>query len=98
MKWISVKDRLPNSEHIYVLVTDGKLITLANYHANARVYYGNEIDEEDFEYNIFWIDENSCWGLELFDDGFGPFINGESCFGDIQEITHWMPLPNPPKE
>lgn len=36
---------------------------------------------------LWMIDDELGW---VFDDGFEP--------QDIAEITHWMPLPEPPKE
>lgn len=61
MKWISVKDKLPNKKQ-EVICFDGK-----------EVFSGVEYSEK---YGFTWIDL-----------GYTP-----------NDITHWMPLPDPPKQ
>lgn len=61
MKWISVKDKLP--EHF------GSLL---GFTKSKRTL-------------ITWIDK----GTKTFDF---------HCIDDDDEFTHWMPLPEPPKE
>ena len=61
MKWISVKDRLPEDDEM-------KLITLWDCNSMRMAYY--------YEQEL-WI----CNGVDV--TGF---------------VTHWMPLPEPPKE
>lgn len=65
MKWISVKERLPEyafnimgHEAVNILMTDGYMVIEGDY-TNGK-------------FNIFGIEHNN--------------------------ITHWMPLPDPPEE
>lgn len=58
MSWISVKDRLPDQNHDWCLVTDGIDVTIAS------------------------------WDMIHF---VGAVV-------EIKKITHWMPIPNAPKE
>lgn len=67
-EWISVKDRLPNEEEIF-LVYNGK-----SNDSYIELGFWN-LDKKRFEYY-----DNEDYGLEMYD------------------ITHWMPLPKPPKE
>ena len=62
MKWISVKERLPDDGKDY-LVTDGAVCMVAAFRCDVNKF--------DF-WTIHW------WSNE--------------------EVTHWMPLPEPPKQ
>lgn len=37
--------------------------------------------------NCFWARAANCWKLDILAIGYDP----------LPEITHWMPLPEPPK-
>jgi len=74
MKWISVKDKLPQ-KYQRVLVTDGKQICL---------HY-----KQSF---INWQDER---GHDLY---CSCTENKDKCEFREGDITHWMPLPELPKE
>ncbi len=98
-EWISVKEGLPEPRYKdkdiswYVWVTDGKMIEIAQYIHRPR-NYGCAIDDDE---------ERATCGPEPHwhpETEIEPFIGGDKCFGRIEnaEITHWMPLPNPPKD
>ena len=101
--WISVKDRLPKS-NLIVLVNlhnvYGKDVVLRaahiGYHEATTDDYGwqdSEIETEyDEENDCDWIPE--CWWEENYVESDANYIIDE-CEGII---THWMPLPEPPKE
>lgn len=64
-EWISVKDRLPNKEGIYICVLDLTPMVGFKYRTIETVRYS---------------------GRWLYDSK------------EINYVTHWMPLPEPPKE
>ena len=73
-EWISVKDRLPETDGIYI-VCDCRL------NGNPWIHTAG------------FIKASSSW-CELhgvyYDDGYGRY-------SEQDKITHWMPMPNPPK-
>ena len=69
--WISVKDRLPESEVFVIVIVSGK--------------YRNITFDKAIELAEYSPDEG--WILELFPE----------CTNHMN-VTHWMPLPEPPKE
>lgn len=70
MQWISVKDKLPESDH-------GVLVAVSGRVGNITLIDAIEIGS---------FDRDEGWILEMWPDWEGP------------TITHWMPLPEPPKE
>ena len=94
MKWISVKDRLPEEIGLYAIRIYEPLIEKVTFFdpipANEEIkwaYYTwkqsficNESDN-DITYNKEW----------------GFFINGQQS-SPLENVTHWMPLPDAPKE
>lgn len=72
MKWISVKERLPDIDvNVLIYTPNEKCVQMA-----CRINYGNT----DYKGNTF------VW--------FYPENNGWT----EANVTHWMPLPNPPVE
>ena len=70
--WISVKDRLPNCNGIYLVWRPH--------------YYGGEIGEPV----VCYFDGQNTWH-----DSYG--VDFERILHP-DDITHWMPLPEPPEE
>lgn len=70
--WVSVKDRLPNCNGIYLVWRPH--------------YYGGEIGEPV----VCYFDGQNTWH-----DSYG--VDFERILHP-DDITHWMPLPEPPKE
>lgn len=69
-KWISVKDRLPDTaERVLVCKT-----------WNGRVY------KPEYGYYQDYPNQKGCWYV-ITEFGYYP----------QREVTHWMPLPQPPK-
>lgn len=67
-RWISVKERLPDTTDVYLI------------HMVHR--YNKNDGYRRMDVRLFFEDEFKLWqGLP-----------------DIYEVTHWMPLPQPPKE
>jgi len=80
MKWISVKDRLPEEDGKYFVFrkhTYGAGITTLRFAKDAR-----KVDKYDFHrgWKKVWYEYDSEWGHYTLDD-----------------VTHWMPLPEAPK-
>ena len=75
MKWISVKDRLPEKTQSYLVVIDGKYIDTLLFNSKTEPY-----QTWSFMLNKFlFLNERRDWKVS-------------------DAVTHWMPLPNLPKD
>lgn len=98
VEWISIKDKFPpfldkeNDISQYVWVTDGQIIEIAHYIFKPRKY-GCAVNDD---YQEATCGPQPHW--HFLDDG--SFKEGDRCFRKIEtnEVTHWMALPEPPKE
>lgn len=101
MEWISVKDRLPKPETevlICAVSSNGyRIITTA-------IYEDGRVSEEDSTW--FWTDMNfdydeasDCYYVP---EGWWEYrkYNPDDVYNNCVDdrVTHWMPLPEPPKE
>ena len=68
-QWISVKDRLPEDEELYLICTESNF-------GKIDIAYYQPIGDKFSNYEPFW--------------------QGKS--NRSTRVTHWMPLPEPPKE
>ena len=104
-KWISVKDRLPKNEETVLIAgcregISGKLwpVVMTAFHIDGKMF------AQDSCYA--WSDDN----IEMeYDEDADDFVIPEGWFEDVQcadefsmvydiRVTHWMPLPEPPRE
>lgn len=83
-EWISVKDRLPEQHDAYLCAEWSK--TFNEYFVRIR-YFAKDLYE---------------WDRFEFPDGKGKsgFYGSDSEWGSylVDDVTHWMPLPEPPKK
>lgn len=102
--WISVKDRLPEAEKEVIVLAvrryydnEYKLITTA-------IYEDGKVSTEDSEWNWYDLDfnydeENDCCYIP---EGWWEYrhYNDDDVYNNTidDEVTHWMPLPEIPKE
>lgn len=98
-QWISVKDRLPETEQEVLILADRRnymIITTAIYEDGTVTTEdsiwgwqdcGFRYDEETDQYII----SEGWWEYRHYnpDDVYDNYID--------DEVTHWMPLPEPPK-
>lgn len=103
-KWISVKERMPESGEKVIARLQSKtfhryrpITTLAHIGAHEKTtddsdWRDCECDTEyDEENDCYWISE--CWyEVNVVDDNPNWIIDSD------YNVTHWMPLPEQPKE
>lgn len=85
--WISVKDRLPEEEQDVLMYTSEIEI------------YGRHKEKKHLQHDIYrgyyedgqWL-TSYCYGCEYI------YKMNEKYPNELIEVTHWMPLPEPPKE
>ena len=94
-EWISVKERLPNG--VVLACYDFshskiKRIIRAQYFKKHTVEANSYDDfgEYDEETDTYYVPEGWYERIDFWDEYSSVFIE--------KEITHWMPLPTPPKE
>lgn len=104
MEWISVKDRMPKSGEKVLAVLQSKcfpkyrpitvLAHIGKHEKTTEDYEWQESEcetEYDEENDCYWIAE--CWyEVNVVDDNPNWIIESD------YNVTHWMPLPMPPKE
>ena len=86
-KWISVEDRLPDDlEEVLILVKETEFY--GQYQEFSKSYFCQYIGcVDDGEWFTVW-----CNGHRYIKD------TAKEPYSDKLEVTHWMPLPEPPKE
>lgn len=88
MEWISVKDRLPNFEES-ILFTNGGWICAGQYNEKTGNVYFHLSNTNVIQIMNSEINTETCGFL----CEWNPWGNI-----DTEDVTHWMPLPEPPKE
>ena len=86
-RWIPVTERLPDSDQEVFLCTR-EIETYGKHHEKKKIYrniYRGYFDGEE------WL-TSYCHGCEYI------FKMNEIYPNETIEVTHWMPMPEPPKE
>lgn len=86
-RWISVEERLPDDlEEVLILVKETEFY--GQYKEFSKSYFCQYIGcVDDGEWYTVW-----CHGHRYIKD------TEKEPYSDKLEVTHWMPLPEPPKE
>ena len=85
-EWIPVTERLPDQEQDVILCTR-EIETYGKHHEKKKIYrniYMGYFDGDE------WL-TSYCHGCEYI------FRMNEKYPNETIEVTHWMPLPEPPK-
>lgn len=84
VEWISVKDRLPETNGKYLCANYSK--TFNRYFIEVLSFAKDlhKVDEFDFK------EEKGKSGFYMYDSEWG--------YSHFRNVTHWMPLPEPPKK
>lgn len=94
--WISVKDRLPNPEEEVFIYTQNGTVTTAIYEdgkisTDDSIWCWYDVDFEYDEVNDTYLIPEGWWEYRHYnpDDVYNCAVD------DV--VTHWIPLPEPPK-
>ena len=85
-EWISVDDRLPEPEQDVILCTS-EIETYGRHSEKKKIYRNIFMGYFDGDE---WL-TSYCYGCEYI------FRMNEKYPNETIEVTHWMPMPNPPK-
>lgn len=102
-EWISVKDRLPKTQKPVLVCAKDKTFGYKRVLKAAHVGY-HECSTDDYEWQEYegdteYDEEKDCfWIPDCWYETNAVEDNGNWILNDDYEITHWMPLPEPPKE
>lgn len=102
VRWIPVTQRLPESQTPVLVVAVSKGMRFPYIFKAAHINH-HEITEDEYgwtdgEYDSEYDEENDCfWLPECWYECNAVEGNANWVMDDDYSITHWMPLPQPPK-
>lgn len=95
MQWIPVTERLPDNSKPVLAVVKEEMVTYV-----LRVMYARKFDiesETDYDEELFdYVEETDTYYCKP--GWYETNVFEETHWGVCGEVTHWMPLPEPPKE
>lgn len=93
--WISVKDRLPEHQS-NVLTYDGNIKRLCFYvKKHSEEFYCDDDKCDHFDYHE--LKDRLYWKEGWYED-LEQFEGNYDSYWIVRDVTHWMPLPEPPKK
>ena len=101
-QWIPVTERLPESEKIVLVSAKSKTLgyrhTLMVAHIGHQEFTTEEYGWQEYEGETEYDEENDCfWIPECWYEVNSVEDNGNWVIDSDYDVTHWMPLPEPPK-
>ena len=88
-EWISVKDRLPE---------ENKAVNVVWVNREPESYY-QHIKDKPFVASAVFFRNNWYWWNATIEDVLAEYGRSDfDLFDESIEVTHWMPLPEPPME
>lgn len=102
-EWIPVSERLPDSNRTVLVSALTKHFkhrhTLMATHVGHHEFTTEDIELREYEGDTEYDEENDCfWIPECWYEVNAIEDNGNWIIDSEYDVTHWMPLPNPPKE
>jgi hypothetical protein len=106
-QWIPVTERLPKNEKDVLVCARRRLcfggvdktifIVLTAFHTDGKMNTEESAYTWETEYLNAEYDENA--DAYIIPEGWWETVNYGECFSAVHDcVTHWMPLPKPPKE
>lgn len=104
MEWISVNDRLPEVETEVLILAERKYNDKTFKIITTAIYEDGTMHTEESMWGWYDCDFHYCEETDdyIITEGwweyrhYNPDDVYNSCVDDI--VTHWMPLPEPPRE